>query len=169
MILKENILTTIYGFYNKCFLYYYCFNITDGLKKGFGFLFLLYLFSFFVEISFCEYSVEYRENDHEIDSTYNQLSTQKKYNLSELASTELPRSEEGERFTPQQKKLLIFAAILGVSVVALFLIMNAENNDLQKKVKYLEKKAAILAAELAKSSSTGEWQRPKDWQYGFGF
>lgn len=96
MILKENILTTIYGFYNKCFLYYYCFNITDGLKKGFGFLFLLYLFSFFVEISFCEYSVEYRENDHEIDSTYNQLSTQKKYNLSELASTELPRSEEGD-------------------------------------------------------------------------
>lgn len=61
---------------------------------------------------------------------------------------------------------------MGVSVVALFLLMNAENNDLQKKVKYLEKKAAILAAELAKvqgSSSTGEWQRPKDWQYGFGF
>lgn len=133
---------------------------------------MLYLLSFFVENSFCEYSTEYQENDHETDVSSNQLSTQKKYTLSELTSAELPRNEEGERFTSHQKKLLICAPVLTVSLVALFLIMNAENNDLQKKVKYLEKKAALLAAELGKaqeSRSREEWQKPKDWQFGFGF
>ncbi len=102
MILKEKIYTTIYSFYNKCFLYYYYFNIIDRLKKGFGFLFLLYLFSFFVETSFCEYSVEYQKNDHKKDFPYNQLKSQKNYNIAEYTFNELPKSEEGERFTPQQ-------------------------------------------------------------------
>ena len=61
--------------------------------------------------------------------------------------------------------------------------MNTENNDLQKKVQYLEKKVALLTADLEKksaivpselrkveeSTSTEEWQRPKGWQFGFGF
>lgn len=78
MILKEKILTIVYSFYKKCFLYYYCFNIIDMVKKGFGVLFLLYLLSFFVETCFCEYSVEYQENDHETELSDNQLNTQKK-------------------------------------------------------------------------------------------
>ena len=84
--------TIFYDFSNKCFLHYYCFNITEKVKKGFGFLFLLYLVSFFVETSFCDYNVEYQEKDQ--DLPYTQSSTQKKYTLSELTSDELPRSEE---------------------------------------------------------------------------
>ena len=181
MFFKYKIFTTFYDFYNKCFLHFYCFNITNKVKKGFGFLFLLYLVSFFVETSFCDYNVEYKENDQDIP--VNQLSTHKKYTLSELNSHELPRSEEGERFTAQQKKLLICAPFLTLSVIALFFIMNTENNDLQKKVQYLEKKEALLTADLEKKSaivpselrkveesiSTEEWQRPKGWQFGFGF
>lgn len=162
MLLNYKMYTIFYDFSNKCFLHYYCFNITEKVKKGFGFLFLLYLVSFFVETSFCDYNVEYQEKDQNLP--YTQSSTQKKYTLSELTSDELPRSEEGERFTSQQKKLLICAAVLTVSVVALFLMMNAEIHDLEKRVQDLEK-----LAKAQGSSSTQEWKKPKGWQFGFGF
>lgn len=93
----------LYNIYNKIFLHYYCFNITDGMKKGFGLIFVLYLVFFFVETSFCEYNVEYQENNGQRLPADHNLGTQKKSTFCELASTDLPKSEEGETFILQQK------------------------------------------------------------------
>lgn len=176
----------LYNIYNNFFLHYYCFNITDGMKKGFGLIFVLYLVFFFVETSFCEYNVEYQENNGQRLPADHNLGTQKKYTFSELASTNLPKSEEGylpkseegETFTLQQKKLLMCAAFFTLCAILLFQTMNAENHDLQNRVANSEKqieKLKRLMEELFKrqasssSASTGEWKKPTNWQYGFGF
>lgn len=173
----------LYNFYNKIFLHYCIFNITNTVKKGFGFLFVLYLFSFFVETCFCEceYSVEYQENNDQRLSADHDLDTQKKYTFSKSDSTILPKSGEGEGFTVQQKKVIICAPFLTFCVILLFQIMNAEIHDLQNRVPQSEKEIQLLKKHLeglsqpstfASSSSApsaGEWKRPANWQYGFGF
>lgn len=172
----------LYNIYNKIFLHYCIFSITNGVKKGFGFLFVLYLFSFFVSTCFCEYSVEYEENNGQKLSADHDLGTQKKYTFPELACTDLPKSEEGESFTLQQKKVLICAAFFTVCVIVLFQIMNAENHDLQNRVAQSEKQIEVLKKQLeglsqpstsvpstCSAPSAGGWKRPANWQYGFGF
>ena len=140
---------------------------------------MLYLFSFFVETCFCEYNVEYQENDGQRLSADEYLITQKKYTFSELASPSLPKSEESESFTLQQKKVIICAAFLTVCVIILFQMINAENHDLQNRVARSEKQIEVLKKHLESLSqpstsassapSGGGWKRPANWQYGFGF
>ena len=95
--IKKKYMHILYNIYNKIFLHYCIFNITKTVKKGFGLLFVLYLFSFFVETCFCEceYSVEYQENNGQRLSADEYPDTQKKYTFSKSDSTILPKSEEG--------------------------------------------------------------------------
>jgi len=109
------------------------------------------------------------------------LGTQKKYTFPELACTDLPKSEEGESFTLQQKKVLICAAFFTVCVIVLFQIMNAENHDCKNRVAQSEKQIEVLKKQLeglsqpstsvpstSSAPSAGEWKRPANSQFSFG-
>ena len=144
---------------------------------------MLYLFSFFVETCFCEceYSVEYQENNGQRVSADHDSDTQKNYTFSKSDSTILPKSEEGEGFTVQQKKVIVCAAFLTFCVILLFQMMNAENHNLQNRVAQSEKEIQVLkkhleglsqpstSASSSSAPSAGGWKRPANWQYGFGF
>lgn len=63
-------------------------------------------------------------------------------------STILPKSEEGEGFTFQQKKVIICAPFLTFCVILLFQMMNAENHNLQNRVAQSEKEIQVLKKHL---------------------
>ena len=174
----------LYKITDQMFLHFYTFNV-EKVRKCFTFLFLLYLF-FFFNCSYCEYSVQYEQNNEQATFSDSSLKEQKRYNLSELSGDNTLKNEEkileSEELTQKQKKLIIAGAFFVLCVTTLLVIITLENEDLQKRVHSSEKNIEFLW-KLAKKSnprafepspstsaqSGEEWQRPDKWQYGFGF
>lgn len=167
-------MTILYKITDTIFIYCYSYINLKYPKKSL--LFVLYFGYIFIDIAFCEYDVEYYNNSDTVPDR------QKKYTFSQLNNdfTEEPEQETFfENLTPQQKKLLLCTLIFGVCVVSLWIMMNSENNDLQKRVAVLEKQtkdinrllaeATLKPADNQPSYIEQEWQRPANWQFGFGF
>ena len=82
----------LYKITDQMFLHFYTFNV-EKVRKCFTFLFLLYLF-FFLNCSYCEYSVQYEQNNEQATFSDSSLKEQKRYNLSELSGDNTLKNEE---------------------------------------------------------------------------
>ena len=82
----------LYKITDQMFLHFYTFNV-EKVRKCFTFLFLLYLF-FFFNCSYCEYSVQYEQNNEQATFSDSSLKEQKRYNLSELSGDNTLKNEE---------------------------------------------------------------------------
>lgn len=118
---------------------------------------MFYLAVFFISTSYCEENIEQVQNNSNALPNRPTIEKKEMYNLSDLRPVDRENIEkdtlEVEGLSNKQKKYIIAPAFLGFCVITLFVVMNTENHDLQKRMRRANQAVNRLHQQLSTPNS----------------